>query len=74
MSKKSYANMEKYRKTKKNQNRRYYRKTASIYPTREWTIEEDKLVLEHSISDSELSKKIMRSVAAIQKRRCILKK
>ena len=39
-----------------------------------WTAEQDKMVLEHLITDTELSKIIQHSVKAIQVRRCRLKK
>ncbi len=71
--KNKYADMDKYRKTRKEQNRKYYKKTASVYPRKIWTLEEEKMVMEHSIPDSELSKLICRSVGAIQKRRNFLK-
>ena len=70
---KSYADMERYRTTTLAQKLRYYGKTAG-YESRSWIAEEDCLVLEHSITDTELSHKIERSVAAIQIRRCRLKK
>ena len=52
---------------------RNYAKTA-LYEPKEWTLEEDELVLAHSMSDRELSKRIKRSVQSIQIRRCRLKK
>lgn len=69
----AYVDMQKYRKTTKAQQKRYYAKT-SIYGRNDWTVEQDKMVLEHSIPDSELSKIIHHSVKAIQIRRCRLKK
>lgn len=50
-----------------------YRKTA-IYKPNFWTSEQDKKVLKHDISDSELSAIIHHSVKAIQIRRSRLKK
>ena len=67
-----YANMEKYSRTRKSQKQRYYNKTA-IYKHSKWTPEHDKMVLDHTISDTELSKKIKHSVRAIQIRRYKLK-
>ena len=71
--KKSYSDMEKYRKIRNAQRKRYYRKTAK-YERRVWTKEEDNRVLAHVISDTKLSEEIMRSVASIQMRRSRLKK
>lgn len=68
-----YADMDKYSKTRHAQKQRYYNKTA-IYEPSNWTLEHDKMVLEHTIPDSELSEKIKHSVRAIQLRRCRLKK
>ena len=68
-----YVDMEKYFITTHKQKKRYYAKTA-IYGSRPWTFEEDKMVIEHSITDTELSKIIRHSVNAIQKRRYRLKK
>ncbi|MCD7846917.1 MAG: hypothetical protein LUG49_02620 [Oscillospiraceae bacterium] len=53
--------------------KRYYGKTANKYPKRAWTPEEEKMVLEHSIPDSELSQKIGRSLKGIQEKRRRLK-
>lgn len=71
--KERYSDMEKYLKTRNAQRKRYYRKTAK-YGWRLWTKEEDERVLAHDISDTKLSKEIMRSVQSIQMRRCNLKK
>lgn len=71
--KKNYKDMDKFRRTRNAQKKRYYAKTA-IYAPRRWTYEEEMMVLEHSITDTELSSKIGRSVGSIQKRRSILKK
>ena len=69
----AYADMQKFRKTTNAQKKRYYSKTGSYGPST-WTVEQDKMVLEHLISDTELSKIIHHSVKAIQVRRCKLKK
>ncbi len=50
-------------------NKRYYAKTANIYRPRRWTPEDTRLVMEHSIPDSELSKKLERSLKSIQEKR-----
>lgn len=69
----AYANMQKFRKTTNAQKKRYYSKTEFYGPST-WTVEQDKMVLEHLITDTELSKIIRHSVKAIQVRRCRLKK
>lgn len=71
--KEKYVDMEKFRKTRNAQRKRYYKKTSK-YGRRRWTEEEDKLVLAHDITDTELSNAIKRSVSAIQNRRYKLKK
>lgn len=52
--KENYVDMEKFRETRNAQRKRYYAKTAK-YKSRRWTIEEDKKVLAHTVSDTELS-------------------
>lgn len=64
---------EEFRKIRNESRRNNYRKTQSNGIRREWTKQEDKAVLAHNILDAELSKKIYRSVQAIQIRRCRLK-
>ena len=71
--KNQYRDKDKYKKTRDAQKKRYYDKTA-IYQRNSWNSQQDKLVLEHSISDTELSKIIGHSVKAIQIRRSRLKK
>lgn len=71
--KKDYKDMSKYAKTKNAYYKRYYGKTA-VYEPHLWSNAEDAMVLEHSITDHELSEKIGRSVKAIQIRRSRLKK
>lgn len=73
MSKRLKANPEECRRVWNEQRKRNYQKTQKNGIMRIWTKEEDKKVLEHSIPDAELSAKIMRSVQAIQTRRCNLK-
>lgn len=68
-----YIDMTLYKQTRNAQRKRYYKKTAR-YERKFWTDEEDALVLKHDIPDMELSKKICRSVQAIQGRRHKLKK
>lgn len=70
-----YADKQKYHKTTKVQNKRYYAK--SIRPgrrKRNFSEKEDLLILLHEVPDSELSKMIDRSVMSIQLRRSRLKK
>lgn len=67
------VNREHFRIIKRGANKRYYAKTA-LYKPRNWTSEECDMVLEHSMPDTELSKKIKRSVRAIQVMRSRLKK
>ena len=69
----AYADMEKFRKTTNAQKKRYYNKTK-FHCSNVWTAEQDTMVLEHLITDTELSKIIQHSVKAIQVRRCRLKK
>lgn len=63
----NYADKEKMRKTRNAQRKRYYSKTKHA-PNHynPWTIKELNMVEAHEISDSELSKKIGRSVSSIQ--------
>ena len=70
--KKDYKDMEKFKKTRTAQRIRYYAKT-NIYKPSSWLPEHDKMVLEHTIADSELSAIIQHSVRAIQSRRYVLK-
>ena len=71
--KNGYRDMEKFLKTRNAQRQRYYSQTAIYKPSR-WTCEQDTMVLDHTIPDSELSSIIKHSVRAIQLRRCRLKK
>ena len=68
----SYKNKDLARETIRKQKKRYYSKTA-IYGWQKWTVEQDKMVLEHKMTDTELSSIIHHSVQAIQNRRSILK-
>ncbi|MCD7784476.1 MAG: hypothetical protein LUH18_02685 [Oscillospiraceae bacterium] len=63
----------KLREQKKIDRKRYYGKTAKLYPKRSWSEEECEQVLAHAIPDSELSQKIQRSVKSIQEKRRRLK-
>lgn len=70
---KKYKDLDKLRKTRNAQNKRYFSKTA-IYKPRRWTEIEDVIIIEHKNTDMEISKQIERSVKAIQVRRVKLKK
>ena len=73
MRKEQYRDMEKYKKTRRRQQRRYYKKTQ-IYDANNWTDMADELILKHEKTDTELSKIIGHSVNAIQIRRSRRKK
>ena len=66
--KEGYRDLSLWRKTCDRQRKKYYAKTA-IYPPQRWTVEEDRMVLEHKMTDSQLSRIIHHSVKAIQVRR-----
>lgn len=68
-----YADRDRYCNTRSAQTRRYYDKT-SHYEPRDWTDEETRMVMEHTIPDMELSKQLQRSVKAIQVHRSKTKK
>ena len=69
MNRKSgYRDMEKYKRTCRDQKRRYYRKSA-IYGNSYYTEEECQMILDHEMTDTELSKLIHHSVASIQTKR-----
>ena len=70
---KQYKDLDKLRKTRNAQKKRYFSKTAKYKPRR-WTDIEDVIVLEHKTTDTEMSRLIERSVKAIQVRRVKLKK
>lgn len=73
--KKRYKDKDKYREYAKRIKRNYREKTgAYLYEKRLWTNYEDELIMEHAMTDRELSVKIQRSVGAIQLRRWRLKK
>ena len=74
LRKKLYKDMAKFQATKRAQTKRWRERTGSgKYAIRKWTAYEDKLVLEHKMSDRELGKKIQRSVSSIYSRRVRLK-
>lgn len=65
---------DKRRIKKRREHRLYYAATAFRYKPRPWTGAEDRLVMEHSIPDRELSTEIQRSMKSISNRRWRLKK
>ena len=66
--------IDRYYEVVNNWKKGYRKRTGAFrYDKREWTIQEDKLVMLHKIPDRELSVKIHRSVSAIQIRRSRLK-
>lgn len=69
-----YRDMERYRETKNKYYSKYYKATENARNKgKRWTKDEDKLVIEHSVSDRELSREIGRSMKAIQMRRAKIK-
>lgn len=76
MNRKSgYKDLDKWRKTKRLQQRRYHQKTANAPNSRQpYTVDEIEMILRHDIPDSELSSRIGRSVRAIQAKRHNLRK
>ncbi|MCD8097252.1 MAG: hypothetical protein LUE31_04275 [Lachnospiraceae bacterium] len=67
-------NQDKRLAQKRANRKRYYAKTANLYPRHPWTQEEVRLVVEHKMPDSALSEKIHRSVKSIQQKRMLEKK
>lgn len=68
--KKDYADIEKWRNTVTTYNRKYYQATSNARNSyKKWTQEEDRIVLEHTIPDREISKLLGRSMKAIAQRR-----
>lgn len=75
LRKSEYRDLNKYYTTRREQVRRYRKRTGTgLYPARSWTKEDDRRVLEHSIPDRQLGKEIKRSVSAISARRSKLKR
>lgn len=68
--KRDYADIEKWRNTVTTYNRKYYQSTSYARNSyKKWTQEEDRIVLEHTIPDREISKLLGRSMKAIIQRR-----
>ena len=68
LRKENYSNVEKWRTTKRKQKNRYYGKTENAKNgNNPWTKEEIDMVMEHKLTDRELSALLGRSMMAIQK-------
>lgn len=68
--KRDYADIDKWRNTVTTYNRKYYQSTSYARNSyKKWTQEEDRIVLEHTIPDREISKLLGRSMKAIIQRR-----
>lgn len=75
MRKKGYKNMKRFAATKREQQKRWRKRTGCYqYPRRRWTDEEKELLLDQTITDRELSEMICRSVDAIQTKRVYVRK
>ena len=72
-NKHGYADLEKWRAARSRAKKKYYGKTAVYRPCR-YTAKECEMVLEHSMTDAELSKLIHHSVESIQIKRSRLLK
>lgn len=72
--KKNYKNQEKLRAYINRTKKKYRERTGSgQYQRREWTDEENEMVMNHSMTDRELGKLLERSVTAIQIQRVRIK-
>lgn len=75
MDSNGYYDRDDYNEVRKYQERRYRARTGTFkYAKRKYTEEENNLIKAHIMSDRELSKKINRSLGAIQRHRAWLKK
>lgn len=71
MSKETYKNLDKFYKTKRRGRKKYYdatRVNATNYKE-PYTDEEVQMIMEHKLTDRELSEKLGRSMKAIQRKR-----
>ena len=70
----NYADMNKYKAYRNRYKKKYYAKSQANATNRrsEYTSKEIEMILDHSMTDQELSKIIGRSVKAIQIKRCRL--
>lgn len=75
LRKKGYKDMNRYKVTKRQQQKRWRERTGSfLHGRRRWSDAEIELLLDQSISDRELSEKIERSVDAIYTMRSKLRR
>jgi len=75
LRKSNYKDLTKWRETKRRQKRRYYGKTQNAKNSKMlWTQEDIKMIMNSTMTDSELSKLLGRSVASIQNKRYKQKK
>lgn len=74
LRKSEYKDLEKYKKTKREQEKRYYGKTQDALNSRKyWTSREIKMIMAKNMSDRELSRILGWSMKAIQVKRCKIK-
>ena len=74
LRKSEYKDLEKYKKTKREQEKRYYGKTQDALNSRKyWTSREIKMIMAKNMSDRELSQILGRSMKAIQVKRYKIK-
>lgn len=71
--KSAYKDLDKWRNSVTEYNRRYYSKTA-LYEPRRWTDEEIEMIMKKEKPDRELSEILHRSMKSIVKKRCMVKK
>lgn len=70
LRKSEYKDLEKYKKTKREQEKRYYGKTQDAPNSRKyWTSREIKMIMAKNMADRELSQILGRSMKAIQVKR-----
>ena len=68
-----YRTTEKGKKQRYERRKAYYDRTNGIGIRRKWTLEEEELLFTFEGSDYELALQIKRSIAAIQKRRYLIR-
>lgn len=70
MAKNTYKDLDKWYKTKRRLKKEYYDKTKNAENNKKpYTQEEIDMIMEHSLTDRELSEKLGRSMRAIQRKR-----
>lgn len=67
-NKHGYADLEKWRAARSRSKKKYYKKTALYRPSR-FTAKQCEMILDHNMTDAELSKLIHHSVESIQVKR-----